>query len=75
MDVILIMGPALGCPFREIAERAAGELRVSIVDDQRRQIQHNGFDGDGIDRFVGIVDRSRLTASLLIDVANNLEKK
>jgi hypothetical protein len=27
------------------------------------------------DRFVGIVDRSRLTASLLIDVANNLEKK
>jgi hypothetical protein len=26
-------------------------------------------------RFVGIVNRSRLTASLLIDVANNLEKK
>lgn len=27
------------------------------------------------ERFAGIVDRSRLTASLLIDVANNLEKK
>jgi hypothetical protein len=27
------------------------------------------------ERFSGIVDRSRLTASLLIDVANNLEKK